>query len=451
MSKSRGKQKLTCLLVAVILTLTGCSYNQTGIDALLRPPKLSDQQNEIYTALTASVDKGNIRLKYPRKGNFTSAFLVNNLDDEPSQEAIVFYELTGNTTGTMSLRINVLDQQNGKWVSTQDIGAGVGATEVEKIALATVEQKVYLIAGFNLSSATDKVVVMYSYENGILNEKFRTNCSNYAVLDLNDDGQSEIVTLTPKKSEAGVTTVTAELRRITSYGESQILSVAQMDPNVTEYKYITRGRLGDGRTALFLDGVRGTSVYMPEILVCDNSQQIQNLLYDGETMQYIDGIDQWTFDAPSIDLNGDEIVEIPVKVPAPGYENSEKHQQEYFTEWYVYEDDTLTLEKTTYVAYPKGYIFTIPQSWVGNVTLEYASNDDELIIYRYQEGEPASEKLLAIKIVKRMNYEREANQKGYALLRDNGQIMYTYKIYNNGSGLTVTPEQVVNSFQLYKQ
>lgn len=453
MHKRRGGSlRVVCLalLCAVVLVmLTGCSYNQTGIDAMLKPPKLSDQQNEIYAALTASVDKGSIRLKYPRKGKFTSAFLVNNLDDEPSQEALVFYELTGSAAGTMSLRINVLDQQNGKWVSMQDIGAGAGTSEVEKVSFVTVEQKIYVIIGFNLASTTEKSVAMYSYENGTLNEKFRTNCSNYEVIDLNNDGSSEIVTLTQKKNEAGNTTVTAELRRITTYGESQILSVAQMDPNVTEYKYITVGQLGDGRNALFLDGLRGTSVYMPEILACDSNQQIENLMYDGNTMQYLEGVDQWTFDAPSIDLNGDGVVEIPVKVPAPGYENTEKHQQEFFTEWYTYEDEALKLQKTTYVA-PKGYIFTIPESWIGKVTVQYVSNDDELVIYRYEEGKPPEQRLVAIKIVKRVNYEREANRKGYTLLRDNGQILYTYQIYENSGGLSITPEQVVNGFQIYK-
>ena len=68
------KRILLALLLCTSLTLSGCAYGQTGIDGMLKPPKLSDQQNEIYAALQASVGK-NITLKYPRTGDFTSAVM----------------------------------------------------------------------------------------------------------------------------------------------------------------------------------------------------------------------------------------------------------------------------------------------------------------------------------------------------------------------------------------
>ena len=74
--------------------------------------KRQDQQNEIYTALQASIGK-NITLKYPRTGDFTSAFLIANIDEESTQEAIVFYEAADTVNATMTLRINVLDQNDG--------------------------------------------------------------------------------------------------------------------------------------------------------------------------------------------------------------------------------------------------------------------------------------------------------------------------------------------------
>lgn len=83
------KRKILTLALSTALVLSGCSYGQTGIESLLKPPKLSDQQNEIYTALQASIGK-NITLKYPRTGDFTSAFLIANIDEESTQEAIVF-------------------------------------------------------------------------------------------------------------------------------------------------------------------------------------------------------------------------------------------------------------------------------------------------------------------------------------------------------------------------
>ena len=116
------RKKLIAVCLVVMFLLTGCNYTQTGIEDLLKPPKLSEQQNEIYTALQASTGS-NIRLVYPRKGDFTSAFLINNIDDESTQEAIVFYMREDNVNATNTLRINVLDHamENGYLFMMQEL------------------------------------------------------------------------------------------------------------------------------------------------------------------------------------------------------------------------------------------------------------------------------------------------------------------------------------------
>ena len=98
------KRRLAAIILLAVLLLTGCSYTQTGIDSMLKPPKLSEEQNKIYNALVSSVSK-TVKLKYPRSGEFTSAFVVRDMDNEPTQEALVFYESSGSggTTSVLSL------------------------------------------------------------------------------------------------------------------------------------------------------------------------------------------------------------------------------------------------------------------------------------------------------------------------------------------------------------
>ncbi|MEG0693459.1 MAG: hypothetical protein RR444_10315, partial [Oscillospiraceae bacterium] len=189
------KKKLLASMLAVLFLFSGCTYSQTGIEGLMAPPKLSDQQNQIYNALVSSVGK-NIKLKYPRQGAFTSAFLINNIDNEPTQEALVFYENTSNSSATMPLRVSVLDQQDGKWVSKYEVA--VSANEVEKVSIVSQNEQTYVIIGFNLLSKSEKVIMMYTYEDGILNEQFTTNCSNYEVFDIDNDKSSEIITFVQK-------------------------------------------------------------------------------------------------------------------------------------------------------------------------------------------------------------------------------------------------------------
>ena len=68
---------------------TGCDLTLSTIDNLIKPPKLSEEQNRIDTALKASVGD-NISLVYPKTGDYKSAFIVENIDEEETSEAIVF-------------------------------------------------------------------------------------------------------------------------------------------------------------------------------------------------------------------------------------------------------------------------------------------------------------------------------------------------------------------------
>ena len=98
--------------------LSGCSFTNVGIDGFF-PHKLSKEQSEIHDSLIEIVGK-NIQIKYPLSGDERSAFVIRNLDDEKSDEAIVFYKKTNTTASESTIRINILDQINGKWQSVYD-------------------------------------------------------------------------------------------------------------------------------------------------------------------------------------------------------------------------------------------------------------------------------------------------------------------------------------------
>lgn len=77
---------------AFFLLLTGCSFS-TGIDTLIAPPKLSREQEYIYNALK-NYTGANISLKYPKSGDYLSAFIIADIDGDDDEEAIVFMKKT---------------------------------------------------------------------------------------------------------------------------------------------------------------------------------------------------------------------------------------------------------------------------------------------------------------------------------------------------------------------
>ncbi|MEG0895284.1 MAG: hypothetical protein RSE93_06170, partial [Oscillospiraceae bacterium] len=190
-------KKILPIIALILITFTGCSYAQTGIEQLLTPPMLSKEQTSIYSALESKKGK-NIKLKYPKNGDNTSAYLLYNLDEEETNEAIVFYENLNTAINTFTINIGVFDQQNGTWILTYT--TPIEASEVYKVSFTKTNNKTYIVIGFNQLSNNEKVIKVYNYTTGKLNEISSIKCNNYEVFDLDGDDVSDIITMSSKST-----------------------------------------------------------------------------------------------------------------------------------------------------------------------------------------------------------------------------------------------------------
>ena len=106
-------------LAAAVMTfsLSSCSFG-SNIDNLMTPPKLGPEQEQIYSKLTTSLNTSNISLKYPKSGKYLSAFIIEDIDGDVGNEALVFYERNNHAADENPLHINVLDKkEDGEWTS----------------------------------------------------------------------------------------------------------------------------------------------------------------------------------------------------------------------------------------------------------------------------------------------------------------------------------------------
>lgn len=97
------KRIMALLLAAALFCLSGCSLTPTSMESLLSPPVRTEEQSEIYQALLSSVNT-NISLVYPRSGEYTSAFVVEDIDGDGLEDALVFYQDQSQATSTTRLQ-----------------------------------------------------------------------------------------------------------------------------------------------------------------------------------------------------------------------------------------------------------------------------------------------------------------------------------------------------------
>lgn len=435
-------KRIAVLMILCVLLLTGCEFSPTSIDAMLHPPKLSEEQTQIYSALKSAVS-GDIDMVYPKTGEYKSAFVVENIDAEETTEALVFYK---EDLATSSVRFTILDQEDDKWYSVCD-ATSTNATDVEKIAFIRENNRVYLAIGFNLTGVNEKTLSVYEYANRELNLIFSENCANFEVFDINDDGKDEIITL--------VNTIVTETQRETvarmyavKSGKCTLKNEVHMDSESTAYINLYKGVLSDGSAALYLDAQKGTDFYGTEILTADHNRLV-NITNEK-------GLNQMTKRTQGLTCSKTKegVYLIPQLRMLSGYSSTAPSEQPYWIDWYQYDAELETFQKTdtTYSNYSLGYSLEIPEKWMNQerqVTAKRDTANNEITFFIYNGSiQNESETLLKIKIFERSKLINDQLPYGYTVLEANGQILYGYNLRKTHTDFDLTDEEVWAMFRI---
>ena len=439
-------KRIGCLFLscALVLSFGGCSQTDfANIDGVMSPPKLTEEQNMIYAALEDSVGK-NIRLKYPKTGDYKSAFVMQNIDDEPGEEAIVFYESTSKgPDASLNVHVKVLDKQDGEWKAAGEV-TGDG-TEVDKICFGQSKEygKTYIAIGYSLVNQTEKILKVYLYENRSLNLVYSQGYSVMEVMDLDMDSDDELVVISSGGAKtdptARLTNPEAKLLDYTA-GGFQVSGTVKMDVSVYEYANVQKGKVYPRKTALYLDGLKGTDLYGTEMLYVENGA-LCNAVYNSRENMTLQTI---RVGLKSMDVNNDGILEIPVSYPAPGYEEAAEGDQLLLTDWSDLMDGQLMKIMTAYVNGSEGYIFKFPEEWVDKVSVKKDGTSGDVVFFRYN-GSLKNDQTVFLKLrsSKRSDIQQQGVPEGFREVKDYGQMTYLANIPGGtGDDLAVDLKEV---------
>ena len=437
------KKRIILSVLLCSLVLTGCTtMNMGGVENLLTPPDLSSEQTEIKEALMETVGK-NIKLKYPRLGDYRSAFLIADIDEEESEEAIVFYERTGITDTDGRLRMAILDKKDDKWTAVYD-NAGMG-TDVERVRIEKLGDEKFptVLVGYSFAGNMGKVLTAYNYSNGALTERLHESYMNLEITDLDNNGEKEISLLT---ADNKVKVCVIDREGIRNF-ETDVESGTSGD-----YARVTNGKLRDGRNALYVDTSYSDGMTATQIIYAQNGF-VKNPVYALQTDTSANTLVKTMRPTGyySVDVDGDGVVEIPMPVIMTGYENEDVASQLYLTEWYDFNPSNLSFEKknTGYYSITDGYCFMMPSRWTGSVTVKRDIAKNEIVFYKYSgDITDDSVELMRISVVNKSGAEEKMNE-GFIKITETVQVEYLVKISDNKSEpLVPTESEVTYNFRL---
>ena len=433
-------------LIAMSLLLTGCSALNFTVEGLVDAPKLTEQQSEIHQALIESVGS-NITLKYPRNGDHRSAYVIANIDDEPDDEAIVFYEHKDNVKDN-GMRINVLDtDEDGKWHSVKELhGAG---TDIDKVMISSFgnSSSKRVVVGYQNPSTDDKTLEIYSYSGSTFEKVGTDTYSVLEMMDINADGSNDLVvvqkTVNPETEKV---TAKASLL-VVDKGELKREQTIDMCDNVSSYVRATKGMLEGGRSAIYIDSLNSEGFVQTE-LVYFRYSTLQNPIQ--QSKEKLLSSTTRPIGYYCTDVDGDTIAEIPSTKPMLGYENAVADEILYTTTWSVYKDFyTLEEKYTGYYSIQNGFFLAFPKRWEGKVTVRRDNDTGDVVCYKYSGNINTSTTELVRFCSVTKNNAKEKLDKGYEVVDQRGQLQYLVKFPAHAEDqLVLTIDEVKNNFYI---
>lgn len=432
------KKKLIVVLMTVCFVLCGCSAG-ISVENLLTTPKLTAEQNEIYDVLINSGAQ-NIKLKYPRSGDYRSAFVLQNIDNEPGEEAIVFFESKSGQSGESSLRMKFLDKTNGKWESVYDLPCR--GSEIDSISFAKLGSGgiTYIIVCYTLLNQTEFSVI--KYDGSAPKQLHNSPYSCLKVCDLNGDGFNELFYASLDK--VNQTSVAA---LFTDGADGFVkLSETQLGSASSKYLRVTEGVLFENKPALFLDYSMDGGQSSTDVVYCyGNSLYTPDPVDPVTSAPYVSRlINNFMSEIYCYDIDGDGFTEIPSTVPLPGYEVLTKPEQLCAVTWYSIKDDNYTMEHYSYFSSRYRFALLFPNRWRYVVTArtEFDTND---IVFASSEN---NDEIMRIRSVEKENVEAVAAAKNYKVLGENEETLYCL-IESGAFGndlMKLTESELKNSF-----
>ncbi|MBQ8824886.1 MAG: hypothetical protein IJZ64_06625 [Ruminococcus sp.] len=425
------------LLICVIIISGGCSFGAT-VDSMLSPPSLNGEQEQIYRTLQNTVGK-NILLQYPKTGDYLSSFIVYDIDGDKHDEAIVFYRKKGVSAAENDLRVNLLDQMDGKWMSVCDIPAE--GAEIERVMISSLGEEggIKIIVGYSVVDRSERAIVIYDYKNNQLEENFKTSYSLFDIHDIDNDEINELIILQSAEADENAQMLIYKPDSMGNYRRWNV----ELRSKFTDFSQILYGLLEDGTTAIYIDAIAGATTMQTDILHFTGDKLEYMIRQEDNSSNTTRSIGSLT-----IDIDKDGIPEIPVQDVFPGYDAAASDQIK-LTRWMTISNNKLIEKYRGYYSQSDGYAFMLPKEWIGTVTVVLDQLNGDLVFCRYNGSlSESTTELMRIGIAEGTENCNNKLDEGYYLLYSRGKAYYFIKTEESTDSIYLNEGELLHCFMI---
>ena len=433
-------KKLVAIILSALLVLglSGCDDYMFNADELLASPKLEGDMQPVQQALEEAV-KEDITLRYPSFGEYRSAFVMKDIDNNGTNEAFAFYSTTKD--GTVTMHINAIENTDGMWKSCGDLSLVGNGIESVTFSDLDADGTLEIIVGWYIFGIAEKQVGIYTY-NDKLTARAIEPYTNYAYADLTGDQKDDLIIVYLNSSEKQAT---AKLISLTAQGINEVGTIA-LDGGVSSYNTPVVSKLSSGKTAIYIDAVKGSGM-LTEIIWFEDSKL--HGIYDETAPESSPTYRNSTTAARDFDGNG--VIDIPLSEIMISTEKMSELDKVYYTNWSEFNGKKLKLNVGTLMNYTDSYLLKVPQSIAQKMLVIKQVDSRSRSFYSYDTKKAlVGEELFKIVTLSVSQYNAELYEKnGYIVLNSTDTVVYLARVIPNNE-FGITNRDVEEMFSLIK-
>lgn len=416
------------LTIIALLFSTGCAAIGMDVETQLRPPLVAGEQEQIQKALSTYISsvgmQDNYVLKYPKDGEYRSAFIVEDLDGDGTEEAVAFYR-TGPASNQTHL--NLLRQVEGEWQSVFDM-EGI-STDIDSVSFGDLDGDGWkeLFVGWSMYNSRNHRLVLYSLTGYAFTERFSDTYSALVVGSLTQPGQDDFLMLNISSETGGVT---AKLWSMQNDFIIQRASI-ELDAYIQQFLSIQLQPLSDEINGVYVDCIKSDGM-MTELLYWDGNE-LKTPFYgmgnNGASLTFR------PVRIPASDIDGDGQLEWPNCELLNGYETAEGNTDttlRWLTTFYSWNFVTkLTVEKFSCIYNgADGYYLRLLDKMEGAVTTAYDADNRLLELLAVENG-IIGDALLAVRteslssVTEETTSSQPEDDREFIFLAENNAVRYS--------------------------
>ena len=442
-----------CVLCAMLAMLLGGCGMFRPIESLYALPALPEEYSQLQSSIQSVMSQMQAEYATISYGNYVSTIQLLDLDSDGEQEtSAVFLRVPSAEEKPLRVCLFRREEDGGYRLTHTLQGEGssfhsvsyedlTGNGELEIIVSWQISAKVNYLTAYQLAPEGVGELLSTSY-----NERFVT-------ADLDGTGGREIVVFQLQTSEN-------ENNRAEYYhyqnGAMVMTSVAPLSQSIKDVTEVQSGRLADGVMGIYAT-CEAEGGELTDILVL-SEHGLSNVTLDTKV-----GMSQTTYrtytEVNSTDINRDGILEIPWPVSLPNLEvgSAPKYNFIYWKQYDSQGNGIVLSETTTCHSVTDGWYLTIPNSWLGKVTVERDDSrsvrGERAVVFYYWPDSTTTQPAAFLTIYRLTGENRYSRAKlsGRTTLYSTSTAIYCASLSTEVWGCGIDARNLIDRFNLITQ